>query len=216
MFVQSSGVQASRSGSWVTTNQVSLSLQQPSGAGDLLVLNVGWGGFDAGVVGVADSSGDTFQPIFTSTSSTWFQEALYYSEGVSEGPHTVTVTTSTPPYVFLELRAYEYSGVAKMHALDRFAAAAGRGCSGDGIGAGSGFTARPVYDGGGSLAEDQVVSEIGSYTAEETCGGAPLLSTGAVETTRPDELVFSSAQVGGSDAWVMQLATFTSAAPDAG
>jgi hypothetical protein len=65
------------------------------------------------------------------------------------GANTVTVTMTGAPAVFLEARAYEYAGIAATSSLDTVRRATGLlPPSANSLSAGSGFTGRPVADGG--------------------------------------------------------------------
>jgi hypothetical protein len=190
-----------------TASTASATFSQAQGAGDLVVLVIGWGG-TASLAHVGDSAGNSYAPTIAPTHiSAGITQAIYYAKGIGPsqpGANTVTVTlyaTATP----LDLRAVEYAGLDPVSPYDVSFAFGGRAMtanSGDagptttarelvfgaGItvgsftGAGTGFTLRKLTGGGIGVVEDRVVWSTGSYSAD-----APLTT-------------FSS--------YVMQVATF--------
>jgi unsaturated rhamnogalacturonyl hydrolase len=159
--------------------------------GDLIVLGV----FvlnSTSVSSVTDSQGNTFTLLFGPT--TWggshnYVERLYYAKNVAGGADDITVTLSASKY--LELHAYDYSGLDPSSPVDASATpATGTGASGTSgsltttnandllfalfhsdndvnNAAGAGYTLRP--DG---LGEDRNVTSTGSYSATMSFSGS--------------------------------------------
>jgi hypothetical protein len=185
----------------------SATFTQAQGAGDLVVLVLGWGG-TASLTQVRDSAGNGYAATIMPTHiSAGITQAIYYAKGISAAPaggNTVTVTldaTATP----LDLRAVEYAGLDPVVPYDTSFAFGGRAMTassgpvttsaarelvfgagitvGSFIGAGAAFTLRKLTGSTGvGVVEDRVVSSTGSYSAD-----APLAS---------------------SASYVMQVATF--------
>jgi hypothetical protein len=181
------------SGSVSTT---SATFAQPQGAGDLIVLVVGWGGTPS-ITQVTDSAGNGYAATIAPTHiSAGITQAIYYAKGIVAAPggsNTVTVTLNAPA-TSLDLRAAEYAGLDPVTPYDTSAAFGGRATSasslpvttgtarelvfGAGItvgsftGAGATFTLRKLTGGGLGVVEDRIVSTTGSYSAD-----APLASS---------------------------------------
>jgi hypothetical protein len=185
----------------------SATFSQAQGAGDLVVLVIGWGG-TASLTGVSDSAGNGYATTIVPPThiSAGITQAIYYAKGIGAsqaGANTVTVTldsTATP----LDLRAVEYAGLDPVSPYDVGFAWGGRATTatstavntttarelvfGAGItvgsftGAGSAFTLRKLTGGGIGVVEDRVVWSTGSYSAD-----APLAT---------------------SSSYIMQVATF--------
>ncbi|MHB8417261.1 MAG: hypothetical protein ACYDCL_04235 [Myxococcales bacterium] len=188
---------------------LTLTLPSASGAGNLIVVSVGWGG-SVGSLSVSDSQGNQYASAVgpTSWSSGW-EGQVFYAPGVKAGVDTITVTAPATPQHFLEGRAFEYAGLDPVAPLDATSAATGVGCQSS-LGAGAGFTARPVDGGGGCLAEDRVAAQAGAYDATELCGGVATLDSGPASIPGGNELLFGVGQaaVSGAYDWDMQLAAF--------
>jgi copper(I)-binding protein len=159
-------------------------------AGDMNVVVVGWNDSTATVSGVVDSSGNVYTlaaaPVVVSGFAT---QAIYYAPNIvaaAAGANIVTVTFSTPA-VFPDIRVLEYHGAALTNTVDVTAGASGNSASsssgpvtttnagdlifganlvaGTTTGAGTGFTSRLLTNPDADIAEDQMVTAIGSYTA---------------------------------------------------
>ncbi len=159
-------------------------------AGDLNVVVVGWNDSMATVGTVTDSSGNVYQlavgPTIYSGAMT---QAIYYAMNIvsaAAGANTVTVSFSGSA-TYPDVRILEYSGVAASGALDVTAAATGNSALASSgaattsnandlifgavmtwshaTGAGAGFTSRVITAPDGDDAEDEVVTNTGSYTA---------------------------------------------------
>jgi hypothetical protein len=176
-------------------------------AGDLNVIAVGWNDASANVNGVTDSAGNTYSlAVATTRFSPDCSQAIYYAPGIhaaGAGANTVTVSFDIAANV-VDLRALEYSGLDPSSPFDIGATAENMSSTpassgpatthyarellvGAGMStfqfsdAGPSFTKR-VITSLGDIAEDQIVSAAGSYSAV-----APLTQ---------------------SSGWVMQLAAF--------
>jgi len=175
-------------------------------AGNLNVVAVGWGDNTSSISSVTDSKGNTYTRAVGPTSNTALQQSIYYAKNIVGGSNTVTVKFSQAA-AYPDVRILEYSGFDPANPLDVTAAQASSGTTASSgfattnsadelifgagstanhfTGAGSGFTSRiiNIY---GNIAEDEVVSSSGSYSATAAN------STGL---------------------WVMQMATFKAKSP---
>ncbi len=169
--------------------------------GDLNLVVVGWNDTTSTVQSVTDLAGNTYKLAIGPTSGTNLRQSIYYASNIAGGNNTVTVTFNQAAHA-PDVRILEYRGVS---VLDATAGASGNSASANsgpattGVanelifgantvftgnqGAGSGFTSRIITSPDGDIAEDQVVTSTGSYSAT-----APLSSSGP---------------------WVMQMATFS-------
>jgi hypothetical protein len=191
----------------VELGTVNVLMNDPQIAGDLNVVVVGWYGVNQTVTSVVDTAGNTYRLAVGPTSqiSDTVMQSIYYASGIAAEPasaNTITVTfdaqTDSP-----DVRVLEYSGLDTKDPFDTSAASSGVSTtaasgaltthfapallvvgatseSGFSV-AGSGYTLRVLSD-ETNLAADQIVTAIGSYSAD-----AP---------TTP------------SRGWVMQLASF--------
>ncbi len=169
-------------------------------AGDLNVVVVGWNDTTSTVQSVKDSVGNSYSLAIGPTAASGMSQSIYYAANISGGSNTVTVTFSQAA-AYPDVRILEYRGVT---ALDAKAGATGSSASASSGaatttsanelifgadmvatttgGAGSGFTSRIITVPDGDLAEDEVVTTAGSYSATATLSPA--------------------------GAWVMQMVTF--------
>ncbi|MGB9404207.1 MAG: hypothetical protein WCA98_11755, partial [Candidatus Acidiferrales bacterium] len=179
-------------------------------AGDINIVAVGWNDSTATVTSVSDTSGNAYTLAVGPTIQTGVAtQSIYYASNIAAAAangNTVTVQFNTAANN-VDLRILEYSGVATYNPLDVTAAGSGSGAtSSSGAattkyanelifganlvqygtnGPGSGFTSRIITNPDGDIAEDEIVSAVGSYNAT-----APL--TGSLQ-------------------WIMQMATFIAA-----
>jgi len=189
---------------------VSVTYTGAQGAGNLNVVVVGWNDTTAAVSSVTDSKGNLYTLAIGPTQlSGQLSQAIYYAKGIlsaAAGGNTVTVRFTTPA-VYADIRILEYSGLDQLNPLDVTAAATGTNASstsgsatttnandlifGANIvatltqSAGTGFTRRMITSPDGDIAEDRVVTAIGTYSAT-----APLSSAGP---------------------WIMQMVAFKAA-----
>ena len=162
-------------------------------AGDLNVVAVGWNDSTATVTNVADKSGNSYLlAAGPSIQSGVASQSIYYAKNIlpaAAGANVVTVTFSTAA-AFPDIRILEYSGADANNPVDVTAASSGSsGTSSSGTatttnatdlifganlvqttttGAGSGFTKRLLTSPDGDIAEDEMVTAIGSYGATAT------------------------------------------------
>jgi hypothetical protein len=170
------------------TSSGTVSVTYPSAqiAGDMNIVVVGWNDTTSTVQSVTDSAGNNYSLAIGPTSGSALRESIYYASGIAAGSNTVTVTFSKAA-AYPDIRILEYKGVT---ALDMTAAASGSGTTAstgsvtttsanelifaaDMIStttkaAGTGFTARVVSIPDSDLAEDEVVTTAGSYSAAAT------------------------------------------------
>lgn len=176
-------------------------------AGNLNVVEVGWNDATSSVNTVTDSSGNGYALAVDPTSGTELRQSIYYAKNINAGSNTVTVTFSKAAAA-VDLRVLEYSGLDTANPLDVTAGAAGTGATGNsgsattnsaneliiGAGmtagaftkAGTGFTLRMITSPDADIAEDQITTATGSYSA-----------TAPTSTSTP---------------WVMQMAAFQASA----
>jgi hypothetical protein len=184
------------------SGSVILSYPLAQTAGNLNIVAVGWNDTTSTVSSVSDSRGNVYTQAGTMTTGTALRQAIYYAKNIAAGSNTVTVVFNQAA-VYVDVRILEYSGLDTTSPLDVTAGAAGSSASANsgvaattssnelifGAGmtasrysaAGTGFTSRIITSADGDIAEDQVVTSAGSYSAS-----APLTSSN----------------------WVMQMATF--------
>ena len=179
-------------------------------AANLNVVLVGWGDAVAHTIAISDSRGNTYQlavgPTLGTAGGSPAAQSIYYAKNIAAGTNSVTATFS-PAAAWVDIRVLEYSGIDTVNPLD--VAVAGAGVSktsssgavtttfatdllvaGNDVatnttGAGTGFTLRFKTNPNGDIAQDRVVTAVGSYTAT-----APMSSSGD---------------------WVMQMAAFRAA-----
>jgi hypothetical protein len=168
-------------------------------AHDLNVIVVGWNDATSTVQSVKDSAGNIYSLAIGPTSGTGLRQSIYYAANIVGGSNTVTVTFNQAA-ASPDVRILEYKGLST---LDVTAGASGNSATASSGAAtttsaselifgantvatsskvGSGFTSRIITSPDGDLAEDKVVTAIGSNNAT-----APLNSSGP---------------------WVMQMVTF--------
>ena len=179
------------------------------------VVVVGWNDAVATISSVTDTKKNTYSLVIGPTTATALSQSIYYAKniaGAAAGTNTVMVKFNQAPTI-PDIRILEYSGLSTTSPLDVTAFGSREqlqhehrinhyhcgkrthfwrqhGFYGT-TGPGSGFTSR-IITAAGDIAEDEIVSAIGSYDA--------------------------SAPLGSSGPWVMQMATFeapviTSGAP---
>jgi len=179
-------------------------------AGDLNVIVVGWNNSTSTVTGVTDRSGNTYAlAVGPTVQAPVASQSIYYAKniaGAAAGANIVTVTFSSAA-AYPDIRILEYSGADPNNSLDVTAANTGNGTlSSSGTatttypldlifganlvqtitsGPGTGFTSRMVTQPDADIAEDEMVSNTGTYS-----------------TTAP----LSSGQ------WIMQMVAFRTAA----
>ena len=190
-----------------TSSSVSVTYSAAQTAGNLNVVEVGWNDTTSSVSSVTDSRGNSYALAVGPTRGTGLSQSIYYAKNIVGGSNTVTVTFSKAAAV-VDIRALEYSGLDTGNPLDVTAGASGTGTTGNsgaattsstnelivGAGmtagaftrAGTGFTSRMITSPDADIAEDQITTAAGSYSA--------------------------TAPTSTSTAWVMQMAAFQSSA----
>ena len=179
-------------------------------AGDLNVVVVGWNDTTAVVSSVTDTSRDTYAlavgPTIHSSATEPFTQSIYYAKNIAAaaaGANSVTVTFSTAA-ASPDIRILEYKGADPNNPVDVTAASSGSSSTSSSgsatttnptdlifganivwthtTGPGSGFTQRLLSSPDGDIAEDEMVTQTGSYSV--------------------------TAPLGASGAWVMQMVAF--------
>ena len=194
---------------------VSVTYTSAQGAGDLNVVVVGWYQSVTAISSVTDSKGNVYTLAVGPTSSSGqLSQSIYYARGiVAAGASTNTVTVRfTVAAQYPDIRILEYTGLAQVNPVDVTAAATGTNATSDSgavtttnandllvganyvftstSGPATGFTKRMITSPDGNIAEDRVVTTMGSYSAS-----APLSSAGL---------------------WVMQMVAFKAASGGTG
>ena len=184
----------------VPTQVVTVTYPAGQTAHDLNVVVVGWNDTTATVQTVKDSAGNTYSLAIGPTSGTGLRQSIYYAANIVGGSNTVTVTFSQAA-VYPDIRILEYRGISTVDVTAGASGSSATASSGAAtttvaneliFGAntvatssrvGSGFTSRIITSPDGDIAEDKVVTAIGSNSATST-----LTSSGP---------------------WVMQMVTFS-------
>jgi len=162
---------------------VPVSYAEAQTAGDLNVVVVGWNDTVASVQSVSDSAGNVYSRAIGPTTGAGLQQSIYYAPNIAGGNNTVTVQFNQPA-VYPDIRILEYQGVS---AVDVTTGTSGNGTTASSgtattksanelifgaatvgsyvSGAGAGFTARIITSPDGDIAEDEVVTTTGNYSA---------------------------------------------------
>jgi uncharacterized membrane protein len=166
-------------------------------AGDLNVVVVGWNDSTATVSSVTDSKGNAYAlAVGPTIISGTLSQSIYYAKNIvsaAAGTNTVTVTFSSAA-IYSDIRTLEYSGADPNSPVDVTAANSGNSASSSSgsatttnpidllfganivatltAGPGSGFTTRMLTQPDGDIAEDQMVTTTGSYSATAPLSGA--------------------------------------------
>jgi N,N-dimethylformamidase beta subunit-like protein/IPT/TIG domain-containing protein len=159
-------------------------------AGNLNIVVVGWNDSTAVVSSVTDMTGNVYTLAVGPTVQAGFAtQAIYYAKniaGAAANGNTVTVRFSVPA-AYPDIRILEYSGLDKSSPLDVTAAATGNSATSNSGAAtttnandlifganlvrtltgapGAGFISRIITSPDGDIAEDQIVTATGSYSA---------------------------------------------------
>ena len=169
---------------------VSATYAAAQAAGDMNIVAIGWADDTSSVTSVTDTNGNVYALALAPTRRTGVQSlAIYVASNVvaaAANSNTVTVTfDAAAPY--LDLRVLEYSGLDTVSPLDGTAGASGTGTTSSAgpitttnandllfaanyvsmltNGAGAGFTARVITNPDADIAEDEIVTAVGTYTA---------------------------------------------------
>ncbi len=169
---------------------VTVVLSQAQSAGNLNVVVVGWNDTTASVASVTDSKGNSYvRAVGPTILPGKLSQSIYYARSIAAagaGMNTVTVKFNQPA-AFADIRVLEYKGLDKTSPVDVTATGSGTGTmastadvktksanvlifgantvSSITTGPGAGFTSRVITSPDADIAEDRVVSRIGSYSA---------------------------------------------------
>ena len=169
---------------------VSVIFSAAQNAGDLNVIVVGWNDTTATVNAVSDKSGNSYIRAVGPTSiSGSLSQSIYYASNVAAaaaGANIVTVTFSGAA-AYPDIRILEYNGANLTSPVDVTAASTGNSATSSSgsvtttspadllfaantvqtvtSGPGNGFTSRLLTSPDGDVAEDEIVTAIGSYSA---------------------------------------------------
>jgi outer membrane protein assembly factor BamB len=190
-------------------SSVTVTFAAAQAAGDLAVVVVGWNDTVAQVASVTDTAQNTYQlAVGPTKQGTQLSQSIYYAANIAAAAagNKVTVRFDQPAQ-YADVRILEYRNIAPTSPVDRAVAGTGTNASSSSgavtttnasdllvganivltgtTGPGSGFTSRVITSPDGDIAEDRVVSAVGSYSAT-----APLSSAGG---------------------WVMQMVAFRAA-----
>jgi len=193
------------------TSQTSVSVTYSNAQfqGDINILAIGWFDTNASIGTVSDSAGNAYQTALSTFRSNNMSQAIYYSTNIASGANTVTVTFNQAAKN-IDLRATEYSGPATIFE-------AGNSAGGDGSFANSGSVATTstnelIFGAGvspsgfatvGTGFADGIITVPGANIVEDRVA----VASGTYNAT---------ANVGSSNAWLMQVAAFKDPLPDNG
>src|ERR1700674_5884135 len=177
---------------------VTVTYTKAQAAGNLNVVAVGWNDSTATVSTVTDKSGNTYTlAVGPTVQSGVASQSIYYAKNIAAaaaGANIVTVTFSSAA-VSPDIRILEYSGADPNNPVDVTAASSGGTATtssgpvnttnatdllfGANLvqtttrGPGSGFTKRVLTSPDGDIAEDQMVTATGSYSATAPLSSGP-------------------------------------------
>jgi chitodextrinase len=166
---------------------VSVAYSAQQKAGNLNVVIVGWNDTVNAVSSITDTLKNTYHLVVGPTKlSNLLSQSIYYANNIAGGSNTVTVTFSGST-TWPDIRILEYSGLHATAPFDVAVGASGTSkTSSSGsltttspsevlvaantvttvtTGAGPGFTKRILTSPDGDIAQDEIVSSMGSYTA---------------------------------------------------
>jgi chitodextrinase len=173
------------------TNQSVVTVKYASAqtAGDTNIVAIGWNAATGSVASVVDSAGNVYQQAAPPLAGGGLSQTIWYAKNIvtsAANTNTVTVTLSGAQ-PFVDLRALEYRGLDKVNPVDVTASATGStlatssgpitttfanelifgaGCTqGTFSAATGGATTRIITTPDADIAQDSVVSAIGTYTA---------------------------------------------------
>jgi hypothetical protein len=185
---------------------VKVSYSQAQTAGDLNLVAVGWNDTSATVQSVTDNLGNSYALAAGPLKGTALTQSIYYAKNILAGSNTVTVTFSKAA-IFPDVRILEYKGLSTTAPFDVTAGASGTSGNNIVVSSGSATTTSAnelifgagITNGGfskagtsfkaevitpdGDIAEDEIVSATGSYSATASLGAY------------------------GSQKWIMQMVT---------
>jgi hypothetical protein len=166
----------------------------PQAAGDLNIVIVGWNDSTATVSSVSDSLGNIYlMGVGPTVQSGYGTQSIYYAPNIKAGSNTVTIAFSTAA-AHPDIRILEYAGANKITPLDVATANSGNSTTASTSavstnyadlllaanlvqtptsGPGAGFTQRLITQPDGDIAQDEMTTQLGPYSAS-----APLTSAG--------------------------------------
>ena len=159
-------------------------------AGNLNVVVVGWNDSSAVVTAVTDAKGNVYtRAVGPTIIAGKLSQSVYYAKNIaaaSANTNTVTVKFNVAAR-YADIRVLEYSGLDRVNPVDVVAAGNGSGTASStpavattnandllfgastvtsyNTGAGAGFTSRVITSPDGDIAEDRIVTSVGSYSA---------------------------------------------------
>ena len=190
------------------TSTVAVSYPLAQTAGDLNIIVVGWNDTSATVQSVTDTRGNTYALAAGPIKGTRLTQSIYYGKNILAGSNTVTVRFSQAA-ASPDIRILEYKGLSTTAPLGATAGASGTSGNDAVVSSGSATTSSAneliigagitngafgkagtsfkaeVITADGDIAEDEVVSATGSYSATASLGNY------------------------GAQNWVMQMVGFT-------
>ena len=166
-------------------------------AGNLNVVAVGWNDSTATVSSVTDSKGNIYtRAVGPTTVAGLLSQSIYYAKNIAAATantNTVTVQFNVAAQ-YADIRILEYSGVDTVSPVDVTSAGTGSSATSSApavsttnandllfaanmvatltSAAGTGFTSRVITTPNGDIAQDRVVTAIGSYGASAPLSGA--------------------------------------------
>ena len=169
---------------------VNITFTAAQAAGNLNVVVVGWNDSTATVTGLTDKSGNVYaRAVGPTVISGSLSQSIYYAKNIvaaTAGTNIVTVTFSVAA-AYPDVRILEYSGADPANPVDVTAASSGNSATSSSgaatttnatdlifganivttttSGPGSGFTSRLITSLDGDIAEDEMVTVTGSYSA---------------------------------------------------
>ena len=167
------------------------------GAGDLNVVIVGWNNTTTQISSVTDTTGNVYQLVIGPTQVNGsLSQSIFYAKNIAQASadgNAVTVTFSGAA-AYPDIRVLEYRGVDPLNPVDVLVGATGNSTMASSgavtttnamdllvaantvrpvtTSSGSGFASRLLTEPDGDIAEDEIVTTTGSYSASATLGSA--------------------------------------------
>jgi len=198
----------SRSLSFGSVSQTTITLPYSTTSGNLLVLSLVYADQGLSVSSVTDSNGNTYTKAVGPTNiGGWGRLYTYYVNNAIGGatPITATVTLSGTANTVFDVFFLEYSGVAAISPLDRISA--GSASSGTAMNSGANTTTMApslIY---GFGADDYTCHATSPYTDRETADGQCAVDRTVFMTDTYNVTATQSS----SGNWALQMATFKGA-----
>jgi IPT/TIG domain len=174
------------------TATVTVSYPAAQTQGDLNIVVVGWNDTSATVQSLKDSAGNVYSLAIGPTSGTVLRQSIYYAANIAGGSgNTVTITFSQAA-VYPDVRILEYNGVTTLDVVAGASGSSSNANSGTATTtsanelifgantvetttttAGSSFIKRIITTPDGDIAEDKIVTVVGSNSATATVTSGP-------------------------------------------